>query len=269
MATRKYALIEKKGAIANVIINDPDKRNRLSPEVIEDLISAYEEVRDDDSVLVVITTGAGDVAWCAGLSGQMLISGQQARLTGGKSPIRMTPLCELVRNFPKVTIAAVGGYCLGGGITLLTTHDLAMASEEKARFGLPEVKRGFPPKTLFPSLFRAVPLKWAFDMMLTGDNWDARTAQKAGLITRIVPQDQLKERAFEWANEIARWDPITLQYCKKAAQAGLDERVYVKGLELTGMICDEHARVNRRSQEGMHNFLAKTGVKATQDIKWV
>ncbi|MBI4332596.1 MAG: enoyl-CoA hydratase/isomerase family protein [Chloroflexi bacterium] len=269
MVSRKLALVEKHGEVARVIINDPEKRNRLSQEVIGDLISAFEELRDDDSVAVVVTTGAGDVSWSAGQAGQVLLAGVEARKQGKKVSNRMGELDELVRNYPKVTIAAVNGYCLGAAITFLCCHDLAMASEENARFGLPEVLRGFPPKTILTSLFRAVPTKWAFDMVLTGENWDARTAQKAGLATRVVPHAKLPELSLQWAREIARWDRVTLEYCKKAAHAGMDEAVYTRSLALTGFFCDEHNRVNPKTHQGMRDFLAKQGVKANLDIKWV
>jgi len=269
MAARKLALIERSGNVARVIINDPEKRNRLSQEVIGDLISAFEELRNDDSIAVVVTSGAGDISWSAGQAGQGLVERVDAGKQGLKVKSRMQELNEVVRNYPKVTIAAVNGYCLGAAITFLICHDLAMASEEKARFGLPEVFRGFPPRSILTSLFRVVPTKWAFDMVLTGDNWDARTAQKAGLISRIVPHADLQERSLEWAKEIARWDRLTLEYSKKAAQAGMDEPAWTKSIALTGYICEEHSRLNPKTHDGMRDFLAKKGVTANHDIKWV
>ncbi|MBI4330014.1 MAG: enoyl-CoA hydratase/isomerase family protein [Chloroflexi bacterium] len=269
MPSHKYALIEKRDKVARVTINDPEKRNRLSREVILDLISAFEELREDDSVAVVITTGSGDKSWSAGQAGQVLLAAQDAVHQHKRVANLMFRLDELVRNFPKVTIAAVNGYCLGAAITFLISHDLAIASEENARFGLPEVIRGFPARTIVATLFRAVPMKWAFDMVLTGDNWDARTAQKAGLISRLVPHKDLQDRAWEWANEIARWEPITLEYSKKASHACMDVPAYVKSVELAALICEEHSMVNPRSHDGMRAFLGKTGIKADQTIKWV
>ncbi len=269
VTSRKNVLIERHDNVAKVIINDPEKRNRLTQEIIADLISAYEELRKDDSVVVVITTGAGDTAWSAGQAGQVLLAGLENRRQGGPNTNRMKELDELVRNYPKVTIAAVNGYCLGAAITLLVVHDLAIASEERARFGLPEIFRGFPPRTILASLFRAVPLKYAFDMVITGDNWDARTAQRTGLITRVVPHAKLQESALQWAKEIARWDPITQQYSKKAAHAAMDEPSFVKALQIVADVCDEHDHVNAKSHEGMKKFLGGTGVKATELAKWM
>lgn len=269
MATKKLAQIKRSGNVAQVIINDPEKRNRLSQEVMGALISAYQELRDDDSIAVVITTGAGDISWSAGQAGQHLLAADDARRKGLKTKNRMTELNELIRNYPKVTIAAVNGYCLGAAITFLCVHDLAMASEENARFGLPEVFRGFPPKSILTSLFRSVPTKWAFDMVLTGENWDARTAQMAGLITRIVPHAKLQELSLEWGKYLAQWDLVTQEYSKKAAHAGMDEAVWTKSMLLTGYVCDEHNRVNPKSHDGMRDFIAKKGVKANQTIRWV
>lgn len=269
MEPRKCALVEKTGSVARVTINDPEKRNCLSQEVIGDLISTYEELRDDDAIAVVVTSGAGDVSWSAGQAGQVLMASVETLKKGGRTKNRMNELDELIRNYPKVTIAAVNGYCLGAAITLLCSHDLAMASEENARFGLPEVFRGFPPRTILTSLYRAVPTKWAFDMVLTGENWDARTAQMAGLVTRVVPHARLKELSLQWASEISRWDRMTLEYSKKAAHAGMDEAAYVQSLTLTGYMCEEHNRLNAKSHDGMRSFLAKTGVRANQTIKWV
>lgn len=264
-----YAVIERREEVATVILNDPEHRNILRPEMVEALTSAYQELAVDDEVAVVITTGTGDTAWSAGQSGHRLLNAYEHRHDYPKVGSLMVHLDEMVRHYPKVTIAAVNGYCLGAAITLLISHDLAIASEERARFGLPEIFRGFVPRTPVASLFRAVPRKWAFDMMLTGENWDARTAQMAGLITRIVPHAQLSQAAYQWAKEIACWDRVTLEYCKKAAQACLDQPTYVQALDLAGLISEEQSTVNPKSHQGMRDFLAKRGVKATQVIKWV
>ena len=270
MVSREIVLVEKEENIATVILNDPERRNIFSPEMRAGLVSAFTELRDDDSVSVVITTGAGDVAWSAGMSGQSLVAGYESghrgerERGGGYSVSEM----ELVRPFPKVTIAAVNGYCLGHGIMFLNVHDLAIASEERARFGLPEVMRGFPPGPVPASCVRAVPPKWAFDMVLTGENWDARTAQKVGLISRVVPHAQLRKAAFQWAKEIARWDRVTLEYIKKQYWAAMDEPSYTKAEEWCMLYLQEHHRLNPKAMQGMRNFLGKGESKATAMLKW-
>ena len=269
MVSRKEinkVLIERKENIATVIMNDAEKRNNLGPDMRESLEAAFQELSGDDAIDVVITTGAG-VAWTAGLAGQWLIEGGERARAGDRSWRRPAGGPDL-RPFPKVTIAAVNGYCLGHGIMFLNVHDLAIASEERARFGLPEVMRGFPPGPVPASCVRAVPPKWAFDMVLTGENWDARTAQKVGLISRVVPHAQLRKAAFQWAKEIARWDRVTLEYIKKQYWAAMDEPSYTNAEEWCMLYLQEHHRLNPKAMQGMRNFLGKGESKATAMLKW-
>lgn len=268
MVSKKIVLIERKENIATVIMNNHEKRNMLSREMRAGLNEAFEELQNDDSIDVVITTGAG-TAWSAGVSGEVLMAGLEAGRRGerpGSGQFRR----NVIREFPKVTIAAVNGYCLGGAISLLNSHDLAIASEEKAVFGLPEVFRGYPPGgDLAKSCSMASSPKWALDMALTGDNIDARTAQMAGLVSRVVPHDKLLETAFLWAKEISRWDKITLEYTKKMYYAAMEEPNFYKAVDLVSLIYQEHNRVNPIAYQGMSDFLAKKGIKATAMAKWM
>jgi len=205
------------------------------------------------------------VAFCAGMSLYDLKQYYEHPETEAESTVLQ--LDETIRNFPKVTIAVVNGYCLGAAITFLVSHDLAIASEEKASFGLPEVIRGFTPKYVVAALFRAVPMKLAFDMLLSGENWNARKAQAAGLVSRIAPHAELHETAFQWAKTIARWDPMTLEYCKKAAHASLDQVTYPGAIIASAFYHMEHAKYNLKAQQGLRDFIAKEGVKADMVAK--
>jgi len=98
--------------------------------------------------------------------------------------------------------------------------------------------------------------------LLTGRNWDARKAEVAGLVSRVVSHSELQEAAFEWAKDIAQWDPITLKYCKKAAHATMDQLTYCQALEVSSAIHLEHNMMNPRSHEGLMRFIQKVGVKA-------
>src|SRR3990170_2724387 len=174
MATvRKYVYIEKRGGVAKIIFNRPEKRNALSRETIREILLAFEEMRSDESIAVVLTAGAGDIAYCAGRDlSEFPTEGGQSTLDRRSLP-RAYHVAEVIRTFPKVTIAVVNGYCLGGGITLLLPHDLAIASD-KAQFGLPEIMRGFLPYPIIATMFKTlIPTKLAFELILTGENWDA------------------------------------------------------------------------------------------------
>jgi enoyl-CoA hydratase/carnithine racemase len=147
--------------------DQPAGKNALSQAAIR---GCFEELRNDDSIAVVLTTGAGDVAYCAGRDlSEFPTEGGKNRGTDRRSEPRAYHVAEMIRTFPKVTVAVVNGYCLGGGITLLLPHDLAIASD-KAQFGLPEIMRGFLPYPIIATMFKTlIPTKLAFEMILTGE----------------------------------------------------------------------------------------------------
>jgi enoyl-CoA hydratase/carnithine racemase len=256
---RKNIILEKlDGGVARVIINRPEKRNILDVDTVFEFATAFEEIRKDNSIAVVITTGAGDTAWSAGRDTRYLLGAFE----NPEEAPRLPDIFEIVRNFPKVTMAAVNGYCLGGALSLYISHDLGIASEEKAFFGLPEIIRGFVPKSVVATVFRSMHPKWGFDMLLTGRNFDAKTAKMAGLISRIAPHEQLQEAAYDWAKEIAQWDKVTLQYCKRAAYECMDQLTYDQALAVNSYVWAEEGKVNPKSRQGLRDFIAGKGIKA-------
>ena len=165
----KFTILETRGAVAKLTINRPEKRNALSRDTIREILAVFEELRNDDEIAVVLTTGAGDVAYCAGRDlSEFPTEGGQNRGKDRRKEPRAYHVAEVIRTFPKVTIAVVNGFCLGGGITLLLPHDLAIASD-KAMFGLPEIKRGFLPYPIIATMFKTlIPTKLAFELILNG-----------------------------------------------------------------------------------------------------
>lgn len=251
----QYTLLEKRGAVARITINRPEKRNALSRAAIREMLGLFEELRRDDAIAVVLTTGAGDVAYCAGRDlSEFPTEGGKNRGTDRRAEPRAYHLAEVLRTFPKVTIAVVNGFCLGGGITLLLPHDLAIASD-KAQFGLPEIKRGFLPYPIIATLFKTlIPTKFAFEMILTGENWDARRSLAAGLINRVVPHDKLQDEAWKWGEEIGRFDKVTLKYCKMAAHTSMEAASVPLAAEIAWLMQEEHALVNPRAYAGTKQF---------------
>lgn len=251
---RKYVSVEKRGAVAKIIFNRPEKRNALSRDTIREILAAFEELRCDDSIAVVMTTGAGDQSYCAGRDlSEFPTEGGKSSLERRSLP-RAYHVAEVIRTFPKVTIAVVNGFCLGGGITLLLPHDLAIASD-RAQFGLPEIKRSFLPYPIVATIFRTlIPTKFAFELILTGDNWNAKKSMEAGLINRVVPHDELQEAAWSWGQEIARWDKTTLKYCKMAAHASMEAPTVPAASEIAWLMQEEHSIVNPRAYEGTRPF---------------
>jgi enoyl-CoA hydratase/carnithine racemase len=251
----KFTILETRDAVAKITINRPEKRNALSRDTIREILTLFEDVRKDDSIAVVLTTGAGDVAYCAGRDlSEFPTEGGKNRGIDRRAEPRAYHVAEMIRTFPKVTIAVVNGYCLGGGITLLLPHDLAIASD-KAQFGLPEIMRGFLPYPIIATIFKTlIPTKLAFEMILTGKNWDAKKSLDAGLINRVVPHDQLQDEAWKWGEEIAKFDKITLKYCKMAAHASMEAASVPAAAEIAWLMQEEHALVNPRAYAGTKEF---------------
>jgi enoyl-CoA hydratase/carnithine racemase len=251
----KFTLLEKRGAVAKITINRPEKRNALSRDAIREILSLFEELRNDDSIAVVLTTGAGDVAYCAGRDlSEFPTEGGKNRGTDRRAEPRAYHVAEVIRTFPKVTIAVVNGFCLGGGITLLLPHDLAIASD-KAQFGLPEIKRGFLPYPIIATMFKTlIPTKFAFELILTGENWDAQKSMAAGLINRVVPHAELQDAAWKWGEEIGKFDKVTLKFCKMAAHSSMEAASVPMAAEIAWLMQEEHTLVNPRAYAGTKEF---------------
>lgn len=252
---RQNVLFEKSNGVARITFNRPERRNALSQELQADIASCLEEVREDSSISVVVTTGGDASAYCAGGELRAVVSRLESG-TGPAAPSTPLDIHEMVRAFPKVTIAALNGYCLGGGLALALCHDIVIASEEKAVLGVPEVFLNLVPARPSAYLFRAMPHKWAFDMVLTGERWDARTAFQRGLVSRLVPHAQLQDAAYELAGSIAQLDKITLEYCKKSAHAIMDAPTLAAAIEIGSVLFKEHNRVNPLAGKGARHFLA-------------
>jgi len=244
-------LLEKKGAVARITINRPEKRNAISAGVIQGMISALGQVEKDAGIKVVTTTGAGKIAWSAGYDMDYLSS-----LFHGdpsKPDDSGLELNDRIRNSSKVVIAVVNGFCLGGAVTLLLSHDLAIASD-RAQIGLPEIFRGFPPRYVVGALVRAIPVKPAMEMLITGRNLSAAEAQQIGLINRVVPDGELEEAAQRWGEEIAQYDGITLNYTKKSVYQCMDQATYLQAMKTNIAIHDEHNQVNPNVAKGLEEM---------------
>lgn len=209
-------LMEKKDKYAIVTLNRPAKRNAMSRAAQMELWAALEDAKADCRVIVL--TGAGDIAFCAGidLSEDKALkksdSPERQYAQGGNSWFETQ---EIIRRHPAILIAAVNGYALAGGLTLVHNSELAIASE-KAQFGIPEVGLGLFPGLAGPSTVHRVLPKHAAYMILTARRIDARTAERWGIVNEVVPPEELLPRAEALAAHIAQFDPVVLDYAKKA-----------------------------------------------------
>lgn len=247
------------GRIATITLNRPDKRNAISYELIEDLLAALEEAAKS-SALVLILTGAGK-AFCSGMDLENLkaLIGRSPEQSLKDSEI-MARLLRTLYDFPKPTIAAVNGAAIAGGTGLALLCDFTLAVPE-AKFGYTEVKIGFVPAIVSAFLLRQVGEKIARDLLLTGRLFDAEEARRIGLVTEIVPADQLMARARELAGQLMENSPASLVYTKRllseAAREELDRQINVSVRENAAI------RATPDFREGITSFLEKRKPKWT------
>ena len=216
--------LDRQGRVAIITINRPDKRNALNIKTRQEGAALLDQLREDDSVGVVVFTGAGDKAFVAGAD-----IGEFAGRTAITQREVMTSrsLFTAIDTFPKPVIAMINGYCLGGGCELALACDIRIASEN-ASFGQPEINLGIiPGGGGTQRLTRLVGEGKAMEMILTGEIIDARTAFSIRLVNQVVPADQLQAKTLEMANRIAEKSPVALQLAKEAvklaSKSNLDE----------------------------------------------
>jgi methylglutaconyl-CoA hydratase len=183
--------------VATITLNRPEKRNAISFELIDDLVRALDEVAKSDAI-VLILTGAGK-AFCSGMDldnlKALLGCTPEQNLRDSEKMVR---LFRSLYEFPKVTIAAVNGPAIAGGTGLALLCDFTLAVPE-AKFGYTEVRIGFVPAIVSTFLLRQVGEKQARDLLLTGRIFSSEEAARMGLISEIVPAENLMARARELA----------------------------------------------------------------------
>lgn len=191
-----------------VTIDRPEARNALDPDGFRDLAEAWRRAEQDDDVRVVVITGAGDRAFCAGAD-------LKASVGGGIDP--ETTFTALLKTFPlsKAVVAAVNGYCIAGGMEILLGTDIRLAVPE-AEFGLQEVRWAiFPFGGGALKLARQIPYARAMEILLGGNRIGAEEALACGLVNRIVTRERLLDEALETARGVARNGPLSIRAIKR------------------------------------------------------
>jgi E-phenylitaconyl-CoA hydratase len=246
-------IYEKKGRIAVITINRPDRMNAVDPQTSQELRDAWTAFRDDNELWVAVFTGAGERAFSAGLD---LVATAEAFATGG-APQFKVPFGGLTRNLPifKPMIAAINGHCLAGGLEMALCCDIRIAAEN-ATFGLLEVTRAIIPGAGGTQrLPRAIGLPKALELIITGARIDAQTALGYGLVSQVLPLPELMPRAMELAELICQNGPIAVRLAKEAACRG-SEMTLEEGLALEAKLSDEVWRTED-SREGPTAFAQK------------
>jgi enoyl-CoA hydratase len=239
--------------IATIVIDRQDKLNALNPDVIRELGAALESLGTDEEVLGVILTGAGERAFVAGADIGVLA--QMTPTTGVEVSRQGQEVFRAIETFPRPVLAAVGGFALGGGCELALACHMRVASDT-AVFGLPEVGLGIIPGyggTI--RLARLIGLGRAVELTLTGSKIDAARAESIGLVSEVVPRDELAERALALMKKIVRNGPIALRFAMESIYHAIDsttEEALRHESALFGLLASTDDM-----REGMQAFLDK------------
>jgi E-phenylitaconyl-CoA hydratase len=246
-------IYEKKGRIAVITINRPDRMNAVDPQTSQELRDAWSDFRDDGELWVAVFTGAGERAFSAGLD---LVATAEAFAKGG-APQFTVPFGGITRNLQifKPMIAAINGHCLAGGLEMALCCDIRIAAEN-ATFGLLEVTRAIIPGAGGTQrLPRAIGLPKALELIITGARIDAQAALRYGLVSQVLPLPELMPRVMELAELICQNGPIAVRLAKEAACRG-SEMTLEEGLALEAKLSDEVWRTED-SREGPTAFAQK------------
>lgn len=250
---REYETLDYEVAdgIATVTFNRPEVRNALNRAVLADLRGVLAAARDDDGVGAVVFTGAGEKAFVAGADISQLVNHNLH--TGLESQMQRT--FDELESFEKPTIAAVNGFALGGGCELAMSCDIRLASTT-ARFGLPETTLGIIPGAGGTQrLGRLIGVGRAIELVLTGRLVDADEALRVGLVTSVVPPDDLLSEARRTAGKILTKGPLAVRLAKVVIRTGLDADLQ------TGQVVERLAQsllyTTRDKAEGTNAFIEK------------
>lgn len=201
------------GSILTLTLSREAQRNSLSASLVESLIEALKAAETSRDVRVVVLTGAGAKAFCAG--GDLSPADADGFLSMHEGRRRYATLLSTIANFEKPTIARVNGLALAGGLGLVCACDLAIAADD-VQFGTPEVNVGLFPYMVTALLSRSLAPKHVMELVLTGRRFDAREAVRMGLVNQAVPRDGLDAAVGALANELASKSPAILRLGKRA-----------------------------------------------------
>src|SRR6201986_2402196 len=208
--------LEKRGQAFWITINRPEKRNAINGDVIAGIARGYRTAHDDKEVRVIVLTGAGDKAFCAGADLQN--SGAAFAMDFSKPNADYADLLRLSQNATKPAIARVGGVCMAGGMGLLCMTDMAVAPDHGI-FGLPEVKVGVFPMQVLSLLQAIAPPRLINEWALTGEPFDAKAALAAGLLNHVAPAAELDTKVDWLIGRIVDKSPTAIRRGKYAMRA--------------------------------------------------
>lgn len=252
--TYKTIIFTQKEKIVYIMLNRPDVHNAFNSLMISELADAFEKVKEDESIRVVVLSGEGK-SFCAGADinwmREVIHYSYEQNL---EESLQLAELLYNIYSLPKPTVAMVNGTAIGGGTGFLSACDIAVASEE-AKFGLSEVKIGLVPAAISPYVVRKIGESKAREYFLTGKRITARRALEIGLVNEVFPLEMLREKVNELVNLLLTSGPEAVASCKElvfrvSSMSLEDAKAYTAQMIASLRVSDE-------GQEGMAAFLEK------------
>ena len=202
------------GRVATIALDQPDTRNALSDEVLDDLIEAFELARDDDSVRCVVLTSTHEKVFSSG--GNLAGFAAEAPLVHKHwGADRFPRLFRMIGELGKPVLCAANGHVLAGALGLALACDLIVA-REGVRFGTPEINVGIFPFIIMALIYRNVGRKKATELLLLGEQISAEEAERIGIVNRVVPADEFDGFVSDWAAKLAAKSPVMMRLGKDA-----------------------------------------------------
>lgn len=248
----KYVTIEKKGEIGFLILNRPQVNNALNSELITEIAQTLEELNRDHEVRLIIVKGAGR-HFCAGVDLKQVISLDAAGCR--RFFLSLNETFKVMHRIDKLVIAMVHGYATAGGMGLVASSDLVVASED-AHFGMAEVNVGMFGMGSSAVLLRQIASRRkTLEIGLTGDTIDAKEAERLGIVNLVVPGERLEAAIMELAQKILRKNPLAITMGKRNFYACADME-YEKAMDHSAEMLSTLANT-KGAKEGIKAFLEK------------
>jgi enoyl-CoA hydratase len=211
-ATLRYEVADT--GVATIAMDQPDTRNALSDELLDDLLAAFAAARDDDAVRCVVLASTHETTFSSGAN-LAAFAADVPLVHKHVATERFPRLFALIGQLGKPVICAVGGHCLAGALGLALACDLIVA-REGVRFGTPEINVGVFPFMIMALIYRNVGRKKTNELLLLGEQISAEEAERIGLVNRVVPAEEFDAAVAEWAQKLAAKSPLLMRMGKDA-----------------------------------------------------
>jgi enoyl-CoA hydratase len=211
-ATLRYEI--SKTGVATIALDQPESRNALSDELLDELMAAFEAARDDPAVRCVVLTSTHERVFSAGAN-LSAFAGDTALVDKHLGTARFPRLFRLIGELGKPTICAAKGHVLAGALGIALACDLVVA-REGARFGTPEINVGVFPFMIMALIYRNVPRKKASELLLLGEQISAHDAERIGIVNKVLAPEEFEAGVRDWAEKLARKSPVLMRLGKDA-----------------------------------------------------